>query len=435
MKRIYLFALFVVVLFCSSCVKNTLKVEYTIPEGFNWKMTKSISISVPTDTISDTFDKYATVVKVFSSSDFSERHLISCGAAYMDSPFSTNIYLGIDSYDVLYVELNYPNDSLVRAMYSIKNEVAKEGEILLNKGGTPGKNLIDKDGDGIIAKFDYNDNNPLLSFVSYYPCKEEYASCAFEDSWPDQNIFDMNDAVIDFRLSYFTNNLNKVVDITNTWTLRAAGTSYRLSGAYRIVGLSPDKVSSVTYSDDKTMQNTPVNRDNNGMESGQSSAVFTLFNDIKDIFGSTVTLPLNTGNGTAIKLLKYYSVSILFKEPLEMADLGLDKMDIFIVVSSYYHDPERGKEIHLMQFAPTDLADKSIIKKGDGVQSDENPYVANNGLPWALLFPSRFSYPCEGVNITKAYYNFTQWYLSSGNVFKDWFYLYNEYMNKSLIFF
>jgi LruC domain-containing protein len=83
----------------------------------------------------------------------------------------------------------------------------------------------------------------------------------------------------------------------------------------------------------------------------------------------------------------------------------------------------RGKEVHLIDNPPTDLADNSLL----GTQDDNsNPatgryYVTQENLPYAIDISSTFDYPIEKATMTNAHLKFFDWGESSGTQYYDWF--------------
>jgi len=97
---------------------------------------------------------------------------------------------------------------------------------------------------------------------------------------------------------------------------------------------------------------------------------------------------------------------------------------------------ERGKEIHMINHAQTDLANMSYFGTGadDSQASSGRYYVTKENLPWVLDISDKFDYPVEKAEITQAYLKFIPWVESSGQANYDWFKVKSGYRNTSEIY-
>lgn len=289
-----------------------------------------------------------------------------------------------------------------------------------NKGyGMLHEDIIDADNDGVSSEIDYDDNDPDVAYVSYFPSGGNNGTFIFEDLWSWTGDYDMNDAVIDFRVIYYTNANNMVTKMDYEWSLRAVGASMKISAAVQLDALAPSSISSVYYSNLASMGTSPVNRSSNGLESGQSKAVFTLFNDPSEVFGAGNSTFINTYLTKDYMSPSWNYVRIKFASPISISNVAINKINTFIVVSPSTNNPQRGKEIHLADYTYTDLMDKSYLT--GGLQSAKNPYKVVNGMVWAYMFPTRFRYPQESVNLCNVYLKYKDWYSSGGTLYQDWY--------------
>jgi LruC domain-containing protein len=289
-----------------------------------------------------------------------------------------------------------------------------------NKGyGMLHEDIIDADGDGVPSDIDIDDNDPDVAYVSYFPSNGGSGTFIFEDLWSWTGDYDMNDAVIDFRVIYYTNSANMVTKIDYEWSLRAVGASLKISSAVQLDAIAPSSINYVYYSNLSNMGTAPINRSSNGLESGQSKAVFTLFNDPSEVFGQGNSTFINTYTTKDYIQPNWNYVRIKFASPIPIANVSISKINTFIVVSPSTNNPQRGKEVHLADYTFTDLMDKSYLT--GGLQSKENPYKVVNGMVWAYMFPSRFRYPQESVNLCNVYLRYKDWYSSGGTLYQDWY--------------
>jgi len=97
--------------------------------------------------------------------------------------------------------------------------------------------------------------------------------------------------------------------------------------------------------------------------------------------------------------------------------LNISGWNPFLVVNQ-----QRGREIHLPNYQPTDMADQSLFRTGsDDTQPGIGKYYKSaTNLPWALDIFGKFSYPAERQDISGAYLHFGEWVQSSGSSYPDW---------------
>ena len=103
----------------SSCVKNP-GIEGTdaVLDGFNWKTTHAVSISVATPTVDAAYQKYATTVRVYTKPLYTSKYLVSEGAAYTGKPYKATIDLPT-GLDTLFVWAKVPGSSVHLYKYII----------------------------------------------------------------------------------------------------------------------------------------------------------------------------------------------------------------------------------------------------------------------------------------------------------------------------
>lgn len=288
----------------------------------------------------------------------------------------------------------------------------------------------DDDDDGVSDHFDDYPTNPDKSFNNYYPSITTNGTLAFEDLWPLKGDYDMNDVVIDYTFNQVTNGQNKVVSLSAAITLRAMGAGYRNGFGFQMP-VSTDKIASVTgtHLTENYIQNNP-----NGTESGQTKATIIVFDNGYTVLEKPASDPyvgVNTSPGSTYVTPVTINVSIMFTEPIELSVLGLPPYNPFIIVNK-----TRGKEIHLVNKPPTDLADRSLFGTGDdySVPGNNRYYATQNNLPWAFDIIDQFAYPYEKKAILQGYLKFAPWSSTSGAVHYDWFVPNPGYRNDNFIF-
>jgi len=115
------------------------------------------------------------------------------------------------------------------------------------------------------------------------------------------------------------------------------------------------------------------------------------------------------------------------------ATLSAPPYNPFIIVSRYVSDNNDSYtfmdniEVHLPNHAPSSLAPSSLFSTLDDSSdtSTGRTYLTGDGKPWALLVPSVFAHPAEGIDIENAYHNYHKWVKSGGSSYRDW-YIHNK---------
>ncbi len=155
----------------------------------------------------------------------------------------------------------------------------------------------------------------------------------------------------------------------------------------------------------------------NGAEYGQTYANIIFWDKISEAWPNTTgTSMQNTVSSNPHSAEDTTEVIITFTEPI---DASLISGNIYIWVNN-----ERGREIHFAGQPASDLVDSSYFGTGSD-NSDPNDvttmYKGNGNRPWALEIYSETSHTEEKVDFTEAYLKFSDWALSSGGSYNDWY--------------
>ena len=284
---------------------------------------------------------------------------------------------------------------------------------------------VDTDGDGVPDNEDAAPNDASYAYVQYAPSASAFGSLAFEDSYPLQGDYDLNDMVIDYQFEIRTNGSNKMTSLRPKFVLRAMGASYKNGFGFELP-VSFDKISSVTGSN---LKEGLVKVNSNGTEARQTNAVIMAFDNGFNIMKASYGLFVNTDMTKPTVKPDTIKMVINFGTPVAVADLGTAPYNPFI-----FTNQNRGSEVHLAGYKPTSLANLSLFGKGDDDSGKGKYYQTKKNLPWAILLPSSFSYPIERAPVNKAYINFNQWAESKGASSTDWYKPVPANINKDKIF-
>lgn len=288
----------------------------------------------------------------------------------------------------------------------------------------------DTDNDGVPDIYDEFPNDANKAFNNMYPSKSGFGTIAFEDLWPSKGDYDMNDHVVNYQINQITNSANKVVEIDGKLVLAAMGASYH-NGFGIALGIPNSSVQSVTTTFKKVTGSlvkhgtttvggngleTPVNNPYNGVS---QEAVYIVYDDGYDILpyaggGNGV----NTTIGSTYVTPDTISFKIIMKTPQDYYNMGTPPYNPFIFVNQ-----ERSREVHLPNYVPTGMAKAAyfMTNQDNSIPAKKRFYKTYRNLPWAILFPTQFSYPKELSPIIDAYNNFASWAQSSGNSYQDWY--------------
>lgn len=273
---------------------------------------------------------------------------------------------------------------------------------------------IDEDGDGVSNAFDFDKKKPSVASTAYTPAKDEFGSLAFEDLYPNQGDYDMNDLVIDYNVQDMLDASGSITETIITLRLRAMGGV--LHNGFGIqLPVSPDMVESASGTQ---LINNNITLTTNGLEAKQSKAVVIAFDDGLYLLGGGTQSIVNTLRDKPTVPPATFQLRIVFKAPVTRKVLGFGPFNPFIFIGGI-----RGKEVHLPGFLPTDAANKAFLGSGDdGTDPAKGKYYkTESNLPFAINVPVTFEYPLERVSIIEGYLKFDKWAENHGNSFSNWY--------------
>ncbi|MDK2908761.1 MAG: hypothetical protein PWR20_328 [Bacteroidales bacterium] len=284
--------------------------------------------------------------------------------------------------------------------------------------------IADADGDGVGDQDDEYPADPYRAFNNYYPSSNGFATLAFEDNWPNKGDFDFNDVVVDYQLNRVTNSQNQLVEVFGTFVLKASGASYKNGFGCQLNGIPSDKI--IGVSGTNLGSTTYISLMSNGLEAAQSFANVIVFDNFTDIMQHPgIGTGINTDTTHPFVPYQTLNVTITFMNngtpavggPVLLNELPISSFNFYIIVNQ-----DRGREVHLADYAPTNLANPAYFNSG---QDDTQPgqgkyYKTSNNLPWAISLLEGFDYPIEKVGIDKAYLHFVEWASSNGELYPNW---------------
>ena len=253
----------------------------------------------------------------------------------------------------------------------------------------------DSDGDGIIDFYDEYPDDGDRAYDDYTPSIYGWGTYAFEDLWPDEGDYDFNDLVVNYRYTNVLNSSDLVVETRMSFRVKNVGGSYRNGFGIEI---AMDESLIAQVSGYNITEGVP-SLNGKGLENNQSKPVIIVFD-----------------NGWANFNGNELIVTISYTNPVPEADIMNYNPFMFI-------NGERGREVHLCDRAPTDLADLSYFGSGDDTSDPTSGryYRNSTNLPWAIDIIHDFVFPIEKAPIILGYVRFADWAQSGGTSYKDWY--------------
>ena len=342
--------------------------------------------------------------------------------------------MAIDRNDRLYLATNDANSQLIEmdkydgAWSVVQTFNHKINDLGSYKCDAADLANVDTDGDGVIDALDDFPNDPDAAEATYTPSDIGWGSLAFEDLWPSKGDYDFNDLVVNYRWTKISNAQSQVVRLEGKFRIKAIGASFRNGFGFKM-DVDPNLISSVTgYNHTESY----IITDSKGLEANHNDgATVIVFDDAFDNIPRLGNgLYINTERGQPISTGNEITVVITFANPVDPNLLGSAPYNPFLIV-----DGVRGREVHLADMEPTDLADPNFFNTiHDATNSANGIYYRNsNNLPWGINIIHEFRYPEEEKAINTAYNFFNSWAQSGGNNYKDWYKDNSGYRNENNI--
>ncbi len=400
--------------------------DLSIPPDFNWKTVRPVEVYI---TGSQNPDHRFNTLAISSVN----------GGAYYKKKYADgeNLHISLEvptGIDKLFIDY----DGVHGEMKIAHDIAAVKLDDLSPKQSSATDHDADSDQDGV---YDVNDDYPFdkqrAYNISYYG--DAPVSLAFEDNWPSLGDFDFNDLVVDVSMHFVTNARDQIVALTARIKVRAIGAKFINGFGFRLRGITPQAILSVSGN---RLSEGIVQLNANGTEAGQGEATIIAFDNPFPI------LP-PPGGGTGVNTTK----SAAFVDPveIEVQVLFQDEGILGGGVPLYYGkfirqhqainpfifiNGQRGREVHLPGYPPTDLANTGRFGSVDDASDPASGkfYTSNENFPWAILIPQSFDYPVEKSQITAAHLKFGLWAQSSGMLYRNWYKNLPGYRRDALIY-
>ncbi len=273
----------------------------------------------------------------------------------------------------------------------------------------------DDDNDGIVNEQDAYPNDANKAFDAYYPSASTYVNIGFEDLWPNKGDFDFNDMVIAYNVHKILDADKKVVEAIFKVNVRSVGGSFDNGFGFRLDDIQSSVISTVSG---YTLSKNIVKLNANKTEAAQDKAVIICFDSPEPTLNRVGGSFFNTIKANAKGTSDTLTIRVQFSTPQDESKLAASKLNPFI-----FTNQRRGYEVHLGDFVPTSLADKTLFGTGQDASNTSTGkyYKTANNLPWAILIEETFDYPEEKAPINVAYRYFNEWAMSGGKKQARWY--------------
>ena len=283
---------------------------------------------------------------------------------------------------------------------------------------------------GGVADGEVEDYRVLVSNTGNSQIQDTPYYLAFEDSWPEQGDYDMNDVVILQNSSLLLTETYQVKQIEFQGELKALGASYRNGFAIQLDNISPSNVDAnlVRFEINGVLQQTSP------IEADTQFLVIQITDDLKSHIQITENCSYykteeNCSNASQLT----FNVTVPFITPIALDNFPQAPYNPFIFArdASYhgelFYHPGRPLEIHLKNKLPTSKADLTMfgLAQDSSQISSQLTYQTTTGLPWALAInpgsSEAWKHPREMIDILHAYPKFQEFVETNGNKETTWF--------------
>ncbi len=280
--------------------------------------------------------------------------------------------------------------------------------------------------DGEVEDYEVSVTAPGVTETTY-PSAGSWSTVAYEDNWPVQGDYDMNDLVVNLRMRELTRD-DQVLGIEISGELVAVGGVYHNGFAIRLPGISTNALANdgIQFWINNRVQSVSP------LESEQGEIILVMTDDAwKYVSPGEGCAFYRTQRGCESAVQMTFKVRVSFGaagapastfpaapyDPFMFATPGYFHGDLFA------EPPGRGLEVHLPGQTPTDLFNTAFLGLGQDRSNPDNDeyFRSDTGMPWALQIGNEWQYPLEFKDITDAYPLFETYVTSSGVDSKNWY--------------
>lgn len=265
----------------------------------------------------------------------------------------------------------------------------------------------------------------------HFPYEGGWSTIMFEDQWPKNGDYDMNDLIVDFYIKQTYNiRTKKIAQIDIKYKIRAIGAMYRVGFGFLLPAERiPGGLVRLEYSNGHGQEVWLNNRKE-----------LRLFINAKEVLNIPPNKFLNTTHSSqsvhmAPQLyqmsLVYTSVNWSSQEYQQYTPTHrwqVAPYNPLMYVSRFDEPLDSGRRVHLKNY-PIDRSRTNLnlfMTENDRSIEYNNinrlvTYQNSNGMPWAIYTNVRIPYyPIQKVDILRAFPNFQSWVTSNGLQHVEW---------------
>lgn len=258
--------------------------------------------------------------------------------------------------------------------------------------------------------------------ITSYPSANGWSTLAFEDTWPLQGDYDMNDVVVHQRLTQYRDSATgAVVGVRIKGEVAALGASFHNGFAVRLPGIDRNSVD-----EDLLRFENNYGATASPLEANRNEAIIIVANDLwRHIVAGEGCEFYRTSADCGGPAQMTYDIYVPIKNVNAELSPALDPF-IFATPGKYRAgilggSPGRALEIHLKNHAPTEAFDMNFLGHSDDASNGESFFHTQGGMPWALEISQRWAHPLSGVDLIEAYPAFVDFVESAGSNQLDWY--------------
>ena len=266
----------------------------------------------------------------------------------------------------------------------------------------------------------------------HFPYEGGWSTIMFEDQWPKNGDYDMNDLIVDFYIKQTYNiRTKKIAQIDIKYKIRAIGAMYRVGFGFLLPAERiPGGLARLEYSNGHGQEVWLNNRKE-----------LRLFINAKEVLNIPPNKFLNTTHSSqGVHMtpqlyqmsLVYTSVDWSSQEYQQYTPTHrwqVAPYNPLMYVSRFDEPLDSGRRVHLKNYPIDKSRTNSNLFMTENDRSTEYnninrlvTYQNSNGMPWAIYTNVRIPYyPIQKVDILRAFPNFQSWVTSNGLQHVEWY--------------
>jgi len=245
--------------------------------------------------------------------------------------------------------------------------------------------------------------DPYILSASF-PAVGQFGTIAFEDKWPQQGDYDINDFVLygNFNI-YLTDMVNWSGYYEIDFKLAALGAAYTIGFG-------------IQFPENLNLSNVASTTGTAYLEDDDHTLIFC--DNARDILPGSGFI--NTDPALPYIEPVLHTVTVDFEDTwgrMVMLPWMEVPYNVFIFING-----DRSHEIHPADYPPTELVNEDNFGEMDDTSDldDWRYYRTVNNLPWCFMLPIELPYPKERCSILDAYPFFDDWVASPWD-YEDWY--------------